>query len=143
MKRTYTTIEASQLLNISVRVLQIELKRLNVQKVKNRYIITDKVIEALKRTETNKTNETKTNKNEMISETFSKAQYDKLQEVIEEYPILIERLKDYKNQIEYLRGSLDKQSDQMTLLIKTMQSSIKTIEQRNFIEASNKNKEPL
>lgn len=143
MKRTYTTIEASQLLNISVRVLQIELKRLNVQKVKNRYIITDKVIEALKRTETNKTNETKTNKSEMISETFSKAQYDKLQEVIEEYPILIERLKDYKNQIEYLRGSLDKQSDQMTLLIKTMQSSIKTIEQRNFIEASNNNKEPL
>lgn len=138
MKRTYTTIEASARLNISIRVLQIELKRLNVQKVKNRYIITDKIIEALKRTETNKTNES-----EMISETFSKAQYDKLQEVIEEYPVLIERLKDYKNQIEYLRGSLDKQSDQMTLLIKTMQSSIKTIEQRNFIEASNNNKEPL
>ena len=139
----YTTAEASQLLNISIRVVQLELKRLNVKKVKNRYVITDKVIEALKRTETNKTNETKTNKSEMISETFSKAQYDKLQEVIEEYPILIERLENYKNQIEYLRGSLDKQSDQMTLLIKTMQSSIKTIEQRNFIEASNNNKEPL
>jgi len=71
-KRTYTTIEASQLLNISIRVLQIELKRLNVQKVKNRYIITDKVINALKRTETNKTNETKTNKSEIISEIFQR-----------------------------------------------------------------------
>ena len=74
----------------------------------------------------------------MISETFTKAQYEKLQSVIEEYPILIERLKNYQNQIEYLRGSLDKQSDQMTLLIETMQSTIKTIEQRNFIEATNK-----
>jgi hypothetical protein len=135
MKRTYTIEEASQILNISIGVLKIELKRLNVQKLKKNYIITDSVINSLKRTETKETNE-----DEMISETFTKAQYDKLQNVIEEYPILIERLKNYQNQIEYLRGSLDKQSDQMTLLIQTMQSSIKTIEQRNFIEASDKQK---
>ena len=135
MKRTYTIEEASQILNISIGVLKIELKRLNVQKLKKNYIITDSVINSLKRIETKETNE-----DEMISETFTKAQYDKLQNVIEEYPILIERLKNYQNQIEYLRGSLDKQSDQMTLLIQTMQSSIKTIEQRNFIEASDKQK---
>jgi len=135
MKRTYTIEEASQILNISIGVLKIELKRLNVQKLKKNYIITDSVINDLKRTETKETNE-----DEMISETFTKAQYEKLQSVIEEYPILIERLKNYQNQIEYLRGSLDKQSDQMTLLIETMQSSIKTIEQRNFIEATNKQK---
>ncbi len=135
MKRTYTIEEASQILNISIGVLKIELKGLNVQKLKKNYIITDSVINSLKRIETKETNE-----DEMISETFTKAQYDKLQNVIEEYPILIERLKNYQNQIEYLRGSLDKQSDQMTLLIQTMQSSIKTIEQRNFIEASDKQK---
>jgi hypothetical protein len=138
MKRTYTIEEASQILNISIGVLKIELKRLNVQKLKKNYIITDSVINDLKRTETKETKET--NEDEMISETFTKAQYEKLQSVIEEYPILIERLKNYQNQIEYLRGSLDKQSDQMTLLIETMQSSIKTIEQRNFIEATNKQK---
>jgi len=135
-KRTYTTIEASQLLNISIRVLQIELKRLNVQKVKNRYIITDKVINALKRTETNKTNETKTNKSEMISETFSKAQYEKLQEVIEEYPILQERLKNYQNQIEYLKQLVESQTFQLHKIIGLM-------EQRNYIENREKNKEPL
>jgi hypothetical protein len=137
MKRTYTTAEASQLLKISIRVLQSELKRLNVGKIKNKYIITDNEIEALKRTQTNETNETKRNE---ITETFSAAQYEKLQEVIEEYPVLIERLKNYQNQIEYLKNSLDKQSDQMTLLIATMQKSLQTIEQRNFIEAHEKNK---
>jgi hypothetical protein len=136
MERTYTTIEASQLLNISIRVLQIELKRLNVQKVKNRYIITDKVINALKRTETNKTNETKTNKSEIISEDFSKAQYEKLQEVIAEYPILQERLKNYQNQIEYLKQLVESQTFQLHKIIGL-------IEQRNYIENREKNKEPL
>ncbi len=133
-KRTYTTIEASQLLNISIRVLQIELKRLNVQKVKNRYIITDKVINALKRTETKVTN--KTNEDETISETFSKAQYEKLQEVIEEYPVLQERLKNYQNQIEYLKQLVESQTFQLHKIIGLM-------EQRNFIEVKEKNKEPL
>ena len=132
----YTTTEASQLLNISIRVLQIELKRLNVKKVKNRYIITDKVIEALKRTETNKTNETKTNKNEIISEDFSKAEYDKLQEVIHEYPILQERLKNYQDQIEYLKQLVESQTFQLHKIIGLM-------EQRNYIENREKNKEPL
>lgn len=136
MKRTYTTAEASRLLNISIRVLQIELKRLNVQKVKNRYIITDKVIEALKRTETNKTNETKTKKNEIISEDFSKAQYEKLQEVIQEYPILQERLKNYQDQIEYLKQLVESQTFQLHKIIGLM-------EQRNYIENREKNKESL
>ena len=132
----YTTTEASQILDISIRVLQIELKRLNVKKVKNRYIITDKVIEALKRTETNKTNETKTNKSEIISEDFSKAEYDKLQEVIHEYPILQERLKNYQDQIEYLKQLVESQTFQLHKIIGLM-------EQRNYIENREKNKEPL
>lgn len=137
MKRTYTTAEAAQLLNISIRVLQTELKALGVKKSKNRYIITDQVIEALKANETN-VNE----RNETITETFSTAEYEKLQTIIEEYPVLIERLKSYQNQIEYLKGSLEKQSDQMTLLIQTMQSSIKAIQERNFIEATEKIQKP-
>jgi len=142
MRRIYTTAEASQILGVSIRVLQIELKALGVKKNKNRYIITDQVIEALKAKETNVNERNETITNETITETFSTAEYEKLQEVIEEYPVLIERLKNYQNQIEYLKGSLEKQSDQMTLLINTMQSSIKTIEQRNFIEATEKNKPP-
>jgi hypothetical protein len=129
----YTTAEASRILDISIRVLQIELKRLGIKKIKNRYIITDNIIEAVKCTETNRAIETK-----VITETFSTAEYEKLQSVINEYPSLIKQLEDLKNQNDYLKTALDKSTEQITLLITTFQSSIRTIEQRNFLEAKNK-----
>jgi hypothetical protein len=135
MARTYTPSQVSELLNISIRVLQMKLKALKVQKKANRYIITDDVLKALKELETQETNE-----NERITETFSAAEYKRFTEVVNEYPVLIERLKNYQNQIEYLKNSLDKQQEQTMLLIQTMQKSLQTIEQRNFIEANEKNK---
>jgi hypothetical protein len=134
----YTTAEASRILDISIRVLQIELKRLGIEKIKNRYIITDDVIEAVKRTQTNRANESERNEPKVITETFSTAEYEKLQSVINEYPSLIKQLEDLKNQNDYLKTALDKSTEQITLLITTFQSSIRTIEQRNFLEAKNK-----
>ena len=138
----YTTAEASQILDISIRVLQIELKRLGIEKIKNKYIITDNVIEAVKRTQTNRANANERNETNVITETFSTAEYEKLQSVINEYPNLIKQLEDLKNQNDYLKTALDKSTEQITLLITTFQSSIKTIEQRNFIEASEKIQKP-
>jgi hypothetical protein len=134
----YTTAEASRILDISIRVLQTELKRLGIKKIKNRYIITDNVIEAVKRTQTNRANENERNETKVITETFSTAEYEKLQSVINEYPSLIKQLEDLKNQNDYLKTALDKSTEQITLLITTFQSSIRTIEQRNFLEAKNK-----
>lgn len=92
----YTTAEASQILDISIRVLQIELKRLGIEKIKNKYIITDNIIEAVKRTQTNRANANERNETNVITETFSTAEYEKLQSVINEYPNLIKQLEDLK-----------------------------------------------
>jgi len=66
---------------------------------------------------------------------------DKLKEVnflenrISEYKKEIERMEgyvlDYRNNIEYLKKSLDKRADETTILLKS-------IEQRNYIEAKDK-----
>ena len=97
----YTTAEASQILDISIRVLQIELKRLGIEKIKNKYIITDNIIEAVKRTQTNRAHANERNETNVITETFSTAEYEKLQSVINEYPNLIKQLEDLKNQNDY------------------------------------------
>ena len=128
MNRTYTTAEASQILGVSIRVLQIELKALGVKKSKNRYIITDQVIEALKAKETT---ETKT-----VEQTFSEQEYERLEKIIKEYPILQERLKNYEEQIFYLKQLVESQTFQLHKIIGLM-------EQRNYIENREKNKEPL
>lgn len=51
---------------------------------------------------------------------------------------LLERVADYKNEITYLRESLDKRNDQMDSLLRSINDSLKTIQQQNFIEAKDK-----
>lgn len=123
MNRTYTTAEASQILGVSIRVLQIELKALGVKKSKNRYIITDDVINALKAKETT---ETKT-----IQETFTQQEYDRLEMIIKEYPVLQERLKNYEDQIFYLKSLIESQTLQLHKIMALM-------EQRNLIDYNTK-----
>ena len=51
---------------------------------------------------------------------------------------LLERIADYKNEITYLRESLDKRNDQMDSLLRSINDSLKTIQQKNYIEAKDK-----
>jgi len=121
--KTYSTKEASALLGVSERAVQKKCKQLNIRKKSNRYLITDKLI--------NEWNEP----NDVFYEEFSKAEYEKLTEVIGDYPKLLESLQDHKHQIAYLKKSLDKAHEQMDVLLNSIQSSLQAIQQNNYLMA--------
>lgn len=159
-KAVYSIFEASKLTGISKRTIQYRCKRDNIKQIDNRYIITGSILQSWVEstqvstqvsTQSATQSATDENKN-LITEEFTEEQYNKLQEVIESYPLklkdieyLTERVEDYRLQIEYLKKSLDKRDDVMERLLEnlkeTMQSlkeTNKTIHQRNFIEAKEK-----
>jgi enoyl-[acyl-carrier-protein] reductase (NADH) len=136
-----TVKNASERLNISVRAIQIRCKKEGLTKQGKSYLIPEKVFKKWQSEGYTTTNQTETNEakeSETITETFSQAEYDKLQEVIYHYPELIERIQDYKNEIQYLRKSLDKKTEQMDTLLHTINNSIKSIHQQNFLNAKEK-----
>ena len=83
-----------------------------------------------------------------ITETFTEEEHEQLQKLIFNEPLkrdklqdLVDTIKDYKLQIEYLRKSLDGKDEQMNLLIYSIKDSLETIketqknmQQRNYLE---------
>jgi len=159
-KAVYSIFEANKLTGISKRTIQYRCKRDNIKQIDNRYIITGAILQSWVKSAqvstqsaTQYATQSATDENEnLITEEFTEEQYNKLQEVIESYPLklkdieyLTERVEDYRIQIEYLKKSLDKRDDVMERLLEnlkeTMQSlkeTNKTIHQRQFIEAKEK-----
>lgn len=144
----YTVKEASKILGITPRVLQIRCKKAGIKKEGRSYIIDNTALELLKN-ESNEVNEAKRNEvneaNEYIEEQFTSEEYDKLQELIKTHPLLLKRLEEYKEEIQFLReelqeknNRLDKQSLQLDNIIEALNGSIKTTQQQNYIEAKNK-----
>jgi len=131
--KTYSTKEAAALLGVSERAVQKKCKKLDIRKKSNRYLITDELINDWKESndELNELNEPE----EIVYEEFSKAEYDKLLEVIGDYPKLLESLQDHKHQIEYLKKSLDKTHEHMDVLLNSIQSSLQAIQQNNYLMA--------
>lgn len=129
--------DAAKRLKISVRAVQIRCKKDNLGKKGNTYLIPENL---LKEWIIQATQEPKSEAKERgtITESFSLEQYNKLQEVIYNYPQLIERITDYKNEIDYLRKSLDSKSHQMELLINSISDSFKSIQQQNYLRAKEK-----
>lgn len=83
-----------------------------------------------------------------ITEEFTPAEYEKLQEVVENYKIkekeaehLLDQLKYMKAQIEYFKNSLDKKDLQMNKLIDSFQGVIMTSSERNHLEYYEKTKD--
>jgi hypothetical protein len=133
--------QASKLTKLSIRTLQAKCKANNIQKVNGIYDIKESFINEWRTKERNERNEIfvdDTQEQNLIVEEFSPEQYEKLQEVIHTYPVLLDRIKDYKNEIEYLRTSLDKTHDQFEMLLKRMESTLQIVAQRNWIEAKTK-----
>ena len=136
--------EAAERLDISIRAVQHRCKRDKIRKKDNTYLIPLDTLEtwraeAEQERITKRQNEAnERSEAEIITESFSQEQYDKLQEVIFNYPQLLERITDYKNEIDYLRKSLDSKSQQMEMLIHTMNDSIKSIQQQNYLSAKEK-----
>ena len=139
---TYSVKEASELIGITERSVQLRCKKENIRKKNNRYLITE---EHIKDWITN-TNEAKQNETSLITEEFTEEQYNKLQEVIEKYPLqlkdiqhLQEMIESYKLQLEYLKKSLDKKDDIMQRLLTSLDNHTQNLLQKNYIEAKDKN----
>ena len=163
-KAVYSIFEANKLTGISKRTIQYRCKRDNVKQIDNRYIITGAMLQSWvesaqvsaqgsTQSATQSATQYATDENEnLITEEFTEEQYNKLQEVIENYPLklkdieyLTERVEDYRLQIEYLKKSLDKRDDVMERLLENLKETMinlketnKTIHQRQFIEAREK-----
>ena len=140
--KTYSVKQASELIGITERAVQLKCKKEKIRKKNNRYLITEEHI-----TEwiTN-TNEAQQNEVSLITEDFTEEQYNKLQEVIEDYPLklkdvqhLQEMVESYRLQLEYLKKSLDKKDDMMQKLLTSLDNHTKNLLQKNYIEAKDKN----
>jgi hypothetical protein len=152
----YTIRQASIKLKTSIRQVQRLCKELDVPKINNRYYIDDQTLEILFKVRNfgsvNATNlrhfQEKINdinsvideqelQEDLIQEAFTQEEYQEFQKRIIEYSSLQERITDLKNEINYLRNSLDKQSEQMGVMLSTFNETIKSIRERNAIEYKN------
>ena len=82
---------------------------------------------------------------EMISEEFTKDEYQVLTKITKEYPVLQkevellnESLADYRNQISYLQNSLEKQRAMVETSMHNVSEALSKLHQQNYIEAKNK-----
>ena len=140
--KTYSVKEASELIGITERSVQLRCKKEDIRKKNNRYLITEQHILDW----TTNTNEAKQNETSLITEDFTEEQYNKLQEVIEDYPLklkdikhLQEMVETYRLQLEYLKKSLDKKDDMMQRLLNSLDNHTQNLLQKNYIEAKDKN----
>jgi len=133
--------QASKLTKLSIRTLQAKCKANNIQKVNGIYNIKESFINEWKTKERNENLVDDTQEQNLIIEEFSLEDYRKFQKRIIEYPVLLDRIEDYKNEIEYLRKTLDKTHLQFELLLKRMESTLQIIAQRNLIDYKTINKD--
>lgn len=162
----YSIDQASYKTGLSKRWLQKKCKAINLEKSNGQYKISDSLIIEWKRTKSNVTSEKyvyNTNNKENVIKTpknvsdakvtyidgsadeilvpLSPAEYDKLNQLIHNEKLMAERISDYKNEIQYLRNSLDKSHEQFGILLKKMEQSLSLLAQRNWIEAIEKKKD--
>lgn len=158
-----TVKEVSLKLKISLRTVQNYCQKLDVQKHRNRYVITltdlqnisalhyslktelEQLAEAIEKNRTkketnaseNEANESEDVANEYRTEYYTDTEYAEVQKRIIEYNLLQENIADLKNEVQYLRNSLDKQSEQMNVLLNSFNNTIASIRERNAIEYKN------
>lgn len=162
----YSANESAEIIGWSVRKIQRRAKKDNIRKIDGRYLFTGHQLkEFIKYDTTTPTKDAKrrpvTDSKDLedlegyVTETFSPEEYNELTKLIHNEPLkrdkleeLVNRIKDYKNEITYLRKSLDSKDAQMNELITSVKKSLdsvlenqKIIQQRNFIELKDKNYE--
>ena len=127
----YTVKEAAELLKVSERAIQKRCKRDGLTKSNGKWLIAKINLEQWSEPETNnRPNQgepTAQDEPGEIIESFSLDEYEEFKKRLTEYPILLERLKDYRNEIEYLKKSLDKQAEQMDKVLGSVQKSIESL----------------
>jgi hypothetical protein len=153
----YTIRQVSIKLKTSIRQVQRLCKELEVPKINNRYYIDEQTLEVLFKIrqfgdidattlrqyhdKLNEINSVYIDEQELqedlIQEAFTQEEYQEFQKRLIEYSTLQERITDLKNEINYLRSSLDKQSEQMGVMLSTFNDTIKSIRERNAIDYKN------
>jgi hypothetical protein len=90
------------------------------------------------------TNE-QTNESEIITQEFTAKEYERLQNIIKDYHSkakeveqLLEQVEMSKNHIEYFKQSLERKDQQMDKLLETFKQTTQAIQQRNYIELNEK-----
>jgi DNA-binding transcriptional MerR regulator len=129
--------EVSKSLNISLRMVQLYCKELNISKKRNRYNITENDFVSIKERhhaiQTNE-NETQTIEIEYRTELYTEEEYNELHKRLVEYNLFTDKIADLKNEVQYLRNSLDKQSEQMNVLLNSFNNTIASIRERNALD---------
>lgn len=134
-----TVKEAATRLKVSERLIQKRCKLILLTKIGNTYSIPAAIFNQW-------LNDQQTNENEQtneyeITEYFTAEEYEVFKSRLSEYPNLLKEIDYLKNQVEYLRKSLDRHSDQMELLLQSMNKSLGVMVQRNTIEWKEKNEQ--
>jgi predicted nucleic acid-binding Zn-ribbon protein len=145
-----------------LRTTQRLCKEIGLAKYNNKYIVTEADFERLKiaykkhqlayeyySEQIAKANDKQANElsqddeaeNELITEYFTPEDYTEFQKRLIEYTILHERIGDLKNEVQYLRTSLDKQAEQMNVLLNSFNNTIASIRERNAIDYKKQNNE--
>jgi hypothetical protein len=138
MKEYITPKQLSQQIGKSARYVQIRAKKLGIKKRKGKYLFTE--VEAKRILD-----EPEPNTNEIIKEEFTAKEYERLQNLAKDYHVkakeveqLLEQVKLLQNQSEYFKQSLERKDQQMDKLLETFKETTKSIQQRNYIELNEK-----
>lgn len=141
---------AAKYLKISKRSIQRRCERYNILKVGNRYRISEAIIlewekqielekqeaeldearkKVIKEEAENAPSRDKAQAvaEDIILEEFTKEEWAEAMKRISQYPQLIERIQDYRAQVEYLQKSLDSKASEMQEAFKAMQESLQAI----------------
>jgi molybdopterin converting factor small subunit len=140
----YTVKEASKELNITTRAVTMRCKKEGLKKKGKSYIIPKTLLNQWKnpieeeakrrfkkKTQKEDDNSAEENNTETITEEFNEEEYELLQKIIHEYPMLQKRLEEQTGEIKYLRGEI-------THLIDSNKGLIKTLQQSNLLQAKDK-----
>lgn len=119
----YKIKDVATILKVSDRSVERYLKSY-FYKESGTYIITDKMLEILKEEHLDEPNDT-------VVEEFTKDEYQEFHKRLSEYPILKDRISDILNELEYHKRSSESHNRQMEIILRTL-------EQRNYIEAKDK-----
>jgi transcriptional antiterminator len=122
-KAMYKIKEIAEILNVSDRTVERYLKSY-ITIEKGAYRVSDKMLDVLKKDYTQDSSDT-------IVEEFTKDDYMEFHKRLVEYPFLKERAETLLKDMEYHRKSMESKERQMELLLRT-------IEQKNFLEAKEK-----
>lgn len=144
-------------LKTSIRTIQQLCKDLQIPKFRNKYLITDAIVQILaekrnvnaeitqnvaeieRRYTTKIDDSSDDSSDDIIMQPYTLDEYQEIQKRLIEYNQFTEKIADLKNEINYLRSSLDKQSDQMSRMLQTFDDTIKSIRERNAIDYKNAN----